>query len=199
MFVEAHTVGAGRLPDAAGRSTAHTSEDTGVGCTEDSDFWLSENPFLRRYVMRAEQPAGTGVCSPTARRASGTRPRATPAASRTGQVDLSAYAGKQVELSIIYMTDPRTLGLGRLRRRHEVTADGADDRTRPGSRTVLGGWTVPGAPAGTDANTGDWSRSESIGVVDGPGIRTGHSILWGFGLEGVQGAARRAPRWRGTP
>ncbi len=32
----------------------------------DSGYWLSENPFLRRYMVRAQQPDGTSVCSPTA-------------------------------------------------------------------------------------------------------------------------------------
>jgi bacillopeptidase F (M6 metalloprotease family) len=57
------------------------------------------------------------------------------------KVDLSAYAGKQVEVSITYASDPGTQGLGVF--------------------------------------------------VDGPGIATDHSLYWGFGLEGVTGAATR--------
>ena len=189
-FVEAHTVGQDdyrTLPDVNGA----TSEDTGVACTEDSDYWLSENPFLRRYVVRTEQPDGTGVCAPTA-------PGIWNAFTGNSggfqdwKVDLSAYAGRQVELSIVYTTDPAFLGLGVFVDQVVATANGVAIHSTGFEDPALDGWTTPGAPAGTDANTGDWTRSESIGVVDGPGIRTGHSILWGFGLEGVEGADTRA-------
>ncbi len=108
------------------------------------------------------------------------------------KVDRSAYAGQQVELSIVYMTDPAFQGLGVFVDQVVATANGAVIHSTGFEDPSLDGWTIPGAPAGTDANTGDWTRSESIGVVDGPGILTGHSILWGFGLEGVQGAETRA-------
>ena len=56
----------------------------------------------------------------------------------------------------------------------------------------LGGWTVPGALPGSQGNVNDWERAQSIGLVDGPGVRTGHSIIWGFGLEAVDGADKRS-------
>jgi hypothetical protein len=39
------------------------------------------------------------------------------------------------------------------------------------------------------ALTSDWQRAEHR-PVDGPGVRTGDSILWGFGLEAVAGRTR---------
>ena len=54
------------------------------------------------------------------------------------------------------------------------------------------GWTVPGALAGSRGNVDDWERAGSIGLVDGPGVRTPHSIIWGLGLEAVDGADKRA-------
>lgn len=190
VFVEAHTVGQDdyrTLPDLNGA----TSEDTGVACTEDSDYWLSENPFLRRYIVRAQQPDGTGVCSPTAP-GSWNAFTGNSGGFDDWKVDFSAYAGQQVELSIVYVTDPAFQGLGVFVDQVVATANGAVIHSTGFEDPSLDGWTIPGAPAGTDANTGDWTRSESIGVVDGPGILTGHSILWGFGLEGVQGAETRA-------
>jgi hypothetical protein len=62
---------------------------------------------------------------------------------------------------------------------------------RTSFETGLDGWTVPGAPADSPGNANDWRRRHSIGLVDRPGPRTPHSLLWGFGLEGVDGADKR--------
>ena len=56
----------------------------------------------------------------------------------------------------------------------------------------LGGWAVPGAPADSGGNGGDWHQTASVGFVDGPGVATKDSLYFGFGLEGVTGAADRA-------
>jgi hypothetical protein len=37
----------------------------------------------------------------------------------------------------------------------------------------------------------NWIASQSRGFEDGPGVRTDHSLLLGFGLEGVNGADNR--------
>ena len=108
------------------------------------------------------------------------------------RIDLSAYAGQQVEVSIVYVTDPATQGLGVFLDQVRATANGAEIHATGFEDETLGGWAVTPAPEGSGANTGDWERSQSLGLVDGPGVRTGHSILWGFGLEGVQGAETRA-------
>ena len=64
VFVEAHTVGAGRLDDAARHERQHAT-DTGIGCNDPtSTYWLDENPFLKHYITRAAAPAtcpGTGT------------------------------------------------------------------------------------------------------------------------------------------
>ena len=103
------------------------------------------------------------------------------------------FAGDQIEVSIVYQTDPGTLGLGAFVDDAKITS-GADTLSETSFEDGLGGWTVPGALPGSLGNTGDWTRSQSIGLVDGPGVRTGHSIMWGFGLEAVDGA-ESARRW----
>ena len=55
-----------------------------------------------------------------------------------------------------------------------------------------GGWAVPGAPADSGTNGGDWRQSASVGFVDGVGVQTRNSLYLGFGLEGVTGATNRA-------
>ena len=47
-------------------------------------------------------------------------------------------------------------------------------------------------PADSGANPSDWHQTPSVGFVDGPGVATRNSLYWGFGLEGVTGAANRA-------
>ncbi len=201
VFVEARTVGQDdyrTLPDLNG----NTSEDTGVGCSEETAYWLEENPFLGRYIVRA--PGAFGECTP---REPGIWNAFTGNSGgfRDWKVDLSQYAGKQVEVSIVYVTDPATVGLGVFVDQLVATANGQPVAQTGFEDEAQGGWTVPGAPEGTDANTGDWTRSTSIGLEDGPGIRTGHSLYYGFGLEGVQGAdtrsrlARDAVRDRRSP
>jgi hypothetical protein len=44
----------------------------------------------------------------------------------------------------------------------------------------------------SSCSSGCARRAQSIGLVDGPGVRIGHSIMWGFGLEAVDGADKRA-------
>jgi hypothetical protein len=90
-----------------------------------------------------------------------------------------------------YQTDPGTLGLGAFVDDASVSS-GGDTLSETSFEDGLGGWTVPGALPGSRGNANDWARAQSIGLVDGPGVRTGHSIMWGFGLEAVDGADKRA-------
>ena len=85
------------LPDVNG----HTGTDTGESCPEG---WNELHPFLDHY-----QGAD---CSPTGTTGSWNAATGTSAGSEEWVVDLSAYAGKQVELSISYVSDWATQGLG---------------------------------------------------------------------------------------
>jgi len=53
-------------------------------------------------------------------------------------------------------------------------------------------FTVGGPPEGSPGNANNWIQSTTLGFKDGPGVRTDHSVYWGFGLEGVTGADTRA-------
>ncbi len=107
------------------------------------------------------------------------------------QIDLAAYAGKQVELSIVYQTDPATLGIGAFTDDARLVVGGSVVEQQGFETEDLGGWTTPPPHPGSPAVTDSWTRSQSLGFVDGPGISTGHSLLWGFGLEGVVDPADR--------
>ena len=56
---------------------------------------------------------------------------------------------------------------------------------------TLAPFTAAGPPAGSPAIPKNWVASQSKGFEDGPGVRTDHSLILGFGLEGVTGADNR--------
>ena len=176
VFVEAHTVGQDdwtTLPDQNG----HTHSDTGSSCPEG---WHELHPFLERYQGADCSGTGTtGEWHASDGRSSGWE---------QWSVDLSDYAGEQVEVSISYASDWAVQGLGSF-------VDQVEVPTEPGSESFeagLGAWSVPGPPAGSDPNPNDWERTESVGFEEGAATATANSLYFGFGLEGVTGADSRA-------
>ena len=146
VFVEAHTVGADdwtTLEDVNG----HTSDDTGNSCP----FWLGLHPFLEHY----QTDNGDDTCS-----AGGTTGDwwAVSGASdgwEQWQVDLSGYAGTDVEVSISYASDDSVQLAGAFVDDIEVST-GAGTTSFEDDGDTFDGWTVPGAPAGSEPNPNDW-------------------------------------------
>ena len=119
FFVEAHTAGQDdwtTLPDENG----HTSQSTGSVCP----YWLGLHPFLEHYQTETDD----GGCEP-----SGTTGEWHAASGPSGgyeewTIDLSAYAGKTIELALTYASDDIVAypGVfvdditGPARRRHDV-------------------------------------------------------------------------------
>ena len=193
LVVEAHTVGQDdwtTLPDANG----HTSSDITNNSSCPQIPITEEHPFMEHYVTlhpESSPDAGDATCSN-----GGTTGTFNAASGNSGgfvdfEFDLSAYAGKQVELSITSISDEGFQGLGVFVDDAKITADGAT-LTETSFEDGLGGWAVPGAPEGSGGNANDWISSTSVGYVDGPGVATKDTIYWGFGLEGVTGADTRA-------
>jgi zinc carboxypeptidase len=187
LFVEVHNVGQDNwttLPDANG----HTHQ-TPVGESCESG-WHDQLHFRLRHYM--SDPAGTGgPCVPT-----GTTGAWNAASGNSGgwqewRIDLSAYAGQQIEVSISFATDWATLVVP------GVLVDDATVTTGSGSTTTsfetdLGGWVVQGAPPeGPSVNTNEFIRSQKL-FEDASITATDDSLFFGFGLEGVDGAAGRA-------
>lgn len=103
VLLEARTAGAEAwttLPELGGLS------DTGVPAECEAGFLLDEHPFLEHYLSRVNPCTATGT--------SGEWHRMTGSSGGWQQVafDLSAYAGEQVEVSVAYVTDPGTGGVG---------------------------------------------------------------------------------------
>jgi Zinc carboxypeptidase/Immune inhibitor A peptidase M6 len=181
VFVEAHTVGQDNwttLPDANG----HTSPDVGDSCGEG---WHEIHPWLERYQgadCSGSNPATGGTWNASSGRSDGWEP---------WTVDLSAYAGQQVEVSISYVSDWGTQGVGAFVDDINVSnGDGSTSFEEDGD--PMDGWTIPGPQPGSADNPNDWIRTPSVGFQEGAVSATDDTLYFGFGLEGISGADKRA-------
>jgi len=176
VFVEAHEVGTDNwttLPDRNG----HTGTAAGESCAAGIADRL--HPQLKHYFDKDCKPTGTTGSWNAVSGSSG--------GWQNWSLDLSGYAGKKVELAIVAATDWGTQGLGVFVDQVKVTADGVAAGTS--FETDLGGWTVPGPPAGSPGNTADWVRGQRA-FVEGAVVTTPDSVLAGFGLEGFTATTR---------
>ena len=169
LFVEAHTVGRDdwtTLPDVNG----HTRQDTGFSCP----FWLTLHPFLAHYQTHVSDDG----C-----RANGTTGdwwAASGASDGPEQwsSDLSAWVGRDVEVSITYASDDII--------QHDgvfiddiVVSTGAGTTSFENDGDVTDGWHVPGAPAGSAANPNDWV----VGTVADTPPSTGMRVRRAFARQ----------------
>ncbi|MER6787968.1 M14 family zinc carboxypeptidase [Streptomyces sp. NPDC000658] len=180
-IVEIHTVGAEdwtTLPEAGGATGAAVPAECGGG------FYIGEHPWLRHYLTLA-----SGDCTATG--STGSWNALTGASSGWQQVsfDLSAYAGKKVEVSIAYVTDPGTGGHGVLADDASLVVGGSATETE-GFETSLGAWRASGPPAGSPAVLKDWTRTGVLFQTYGA-VTTDDTVLLGFGLEHLASAADR--------
>ena len=176
VVVEAREVGTENwttLPDANG----HTAQGTGESCAAG---WDAIHPFVTHY-----QGAG---CSPTGTSGSWHAATGSSGGWQEWNVDLTAYAGKQVEVSISYITDWGTQGLGVFVDDTQVIVDGAVS-AETSFEGDLGGWTPSAAPAGSRV-TNNWERSQTA-FQEGAGTVTDDTVFTGFGVEGLTTAAMR--------
>jgi hypothetical protein len=183
VFVEAHTVGQDdwtTLPDANG----HTSTDVGDSCDID---WDTIHPFLVHYQTN---PTPGTDCTGTGTTGAWNAATANSGGFQDWDVDLSAYAGKQVEVSITYAQDFGTAGLGVFVDDTQIVEDGAVTESQD-FENGFGNWVAGPPPDGTE-NQAAWVVSPSVGYTDGPGVATNQTELWGFGLEAITGADKRA-------
>jgi Uncharacterized protein conserved in bacteria len=172
VLVEAHTVGKDdwtTLPDLNG----HTTTATGGSCPAG---WRELHPWLDHYqTLNAD-----GTCSPKGTTGTWNAASGSSGGWEQWSVDLSAYAGKQVEVSIAYVSDWSVQGLGVF----------VDDTTVSTGETTsfedgLGGWTVTGPPPGSAPNGNNFMRTTAAGFPEGAAISTAQSIYFGFGFEGI--------------
>ncbi len=172
VFVEAHSVGQDdwtTLPDLNG----HTTTATGQSCPAG---WRELHPWLDHY----QTWDGVSTCTSTGTTGSWNAASGSSHGWEQWSVDLSAYAGKQVEVSIAYVSDWSVQGLG-------VFID--DTAVSTGETTSfedgLGGWSVTGPPPGSAPNGNNFTRTTAAGFPEGATVSTDDSIYFGFGFEGI--------------
>jgi Zinc carboxypeptidase len=193
VFVEEHTVGSDSdwttLPDLNG----HTTQATGESCKPENGpgGWRTIHPFMDHYqtiVGDDCDPSGTtGVWWAANGNSGGWQEWHVNLAGPDNQ-----FLGHEVEVSITYVSDWATQGLGVFVDDISITAGGA---TLLGTTSFEGGndgWQMPPAPAGSATNANTWIITDAAGFPEGAVIAGNDSLLWGFGLEGVTGAAKRA-------
>jgi Peptidase family M1 domain/Peptidase M1 N-terminal domain len=169
VFVEARTVGQNdwtTLRDLNG----HTSQNTGASCP----YWHGLHPFLRHY----QTDNGDDTCSP---RGSTGRWWAASGASdgwERWRVDLSAYAGSTVRVSISYASDDLVQLPGAFVD-DIVVSNGPGTTSFEDDGNTMDGWQVPGAPAGSAPNPNDWI----VGTESDAPAPIGEDIEASFGRQ----------------
>ncbi len=179
LVVEARTAGGedwATLPEVGG-----LSDTTPPAECEAGGFLLSLHPFLERYLggpdcTEGEWHALTG-----------------DATWADVAYDLSAFAGSTVEVSITYVTDPGSGGVGAFVDDTHVSVDGAD---RPdladGFEGATSQWAPGEVPEGSPTpSPATWVFSDGL-IEQFAATSTEDSLLLGFGLEQLATAGERA-------
>ena len=167
VIVEAHTVGQDdwtTLPDANG----NTSADVGESCDIN---WDTLHPFLAHYqtnVNKSTDPAQKD-CTATGTTGAWNGATGNSGGFEDWKIDLSAYHGRQVEVSISYVQDFGTAGLGVF-----VDDAGSPDGQAAGRRHSRTGSAASPSAARLRAaspNSNNWIRSEAL-FEEYAGIKT---------------------------
>ena len=92
-------------------------------------------------------------------------------------------------MSISYVTDPSSGGIGVVVDDTALVVGGATETETEDFETGLGAWSVPGPPSGSPSVGVDFVRSQAL--LAGA-VTTEDSVLLGFGLEQIATATERA-------
>ena len=102
--------------------------------------------------------------------------------------DLSAFFGQQVEVSLTYVTDPNTGGVGAFVDDTRVVVNGVT--SADGFEGPTSAWAVGAAPADSPPPAGNWVIGPKP-VNSFAATSTDDTLLLGFGLEQLSTDAER--------
>lgn len=192
LFVEAHTLDDApdddwtTLPDTNG----HTSQALPVSSSCEGN-WRNYHPQSVRYQTDTD---GQNGCEPTGTTGAWHAASGNSNGYQDWKIDLTPYAGKQVELSITYATDTAAGFFGAVVDDVAVrltSEDGGTVTDQTSFESGLGGWTASNPESDNPQPVDPWSARRAIGFAGHVGVATDRSLYWGFGLEGVRGADTR--------
>jgi len=152
-----------------------TTQETGESC---AGKWVDQiHPFLAHYMNDECLPQGT----------TGDWHAFTGNSGGWKQVefDLTAYAGKCVELYISYATDWATQNLGIFVDDVQISGSPLED-----FEAGMGAFSVSTAP-GSVPPLNNWILGAGLGIPEGPVIRTPDTVYLGFGFEAIDTAKNR--------
>jgi len=184
LTVEARTAGGSdwtTLPDANG----HTGTGTGQSCPGSTSGWAAElHPHLTHY--QTYQPGSPATCTNTGSTGAWNAATGSSNGWQEWRINLNAYAGKTVEISVAYISDWGTQNLGVF----------LDDFAWPGGSTSFegtdtGGWQIAGPPPGSGPNANNFEITDAGGFPVGAAITTPKSLLMGYGFETISTADER--------
>ncbi len=153
FFVEAHTAGVDddwtTLPDLNG----HASQDTGNVCP----FWLELHPFLEHYqsAVLDPDPEVPPTCDPSGSSGDWWGASGESDGWEQWSVDLSAWAGSTVEVSLTYASDDIVQHSG-VEVDDILVSTGEGTTSFEADTDPMDGWTVPGPPEDSPGNANDW-------------------------------------------
>ena len=183
VIVEVHHVGKDdwtTLPDLNG----HTTPDVGESCPEG---WTEDlHPFIKHY----ETFNGGKPCDRTGTTGEWNSATGRSAGWENWKIDLSAYAGSKIDVSITYVSDYSVQGAG-VFIDDISTGFGQGTTSFEDDSTPLGGWRVSGPPKSSPGNANDWEQTGSLGYEEGAVVSTPDTLYFGFGLEGISNEADR--------
>ena len=179
LIVEARTPGQNdwtTLPEVGGASNPTPPSDC-----NDPGFLLALHPFLRHYFrgQGCAQPGTSGVWNSITGNTGGWTDVA---------YDLTEFLGQEVELSISYVTDPVTGGVGAFVDNTRVVVD--DVPSADGFEGQTSEWRPVPPPVGSPAGSARWVIGEKVDVFGG--TSTEDTLLLGFGLEQLATDGERA-------
>jgi hypothetical protein len=177
VIVEARTVGGSdwtTLPELGGATSTTPPAECEAG------YLLEMHPWLERYLTLGNPCTTKGNWNALTGNSGGWQDYA---------FDLSAFAGKQVEVTISYVTDPGTGGVGVFVDDTALRIGGVESQ-QDGFEGATSTWTVQGEPEGSPENSGNWVIGPKA-VNFYAGTATDDTLLLGFGLEQVPSTAER--------